>query len=131
MGGDRGDRARRRGEEGGGQAPGRPRLRPARPREGRDRRGVPPARGAGALARAHGDARDLRLRRRGGAVKGPVVENTPLFFQPAANFVTPEGAEALNFAGFEAAASAVNEGIMYPVLELLNKLGFSEMQNIL
>ena len=63
--------------------------------------------------------------------KGPVVENTPAFFQPAASFVTPEGAEALNFAGFEAAASAVNEGIMYPVLELLNKLGFSEMQNIL
>ena len=82
-------------------------------------------------ARAHGDARDLRLRRRGGAVQGPGRREHALFFQPAANFVTPEGAEALNFAGFEAAASAVNEGIMYPVLELLNKFGFSEMQNIL
>jgi len=38
--------------------------------------------------------------------KGPVVENTPLFFLPAASFVTPEGAEALNFAGFEAAPFA-------------------------
>ena len=56
--------------------------------------------------------------------KGPVVENTPLFFQPAANFVTPEGAEALNFAGFEAAASAVGAGITDPVLELYNKLVF-------
>ena len=56
--------------------------------------------------------------------KGPVVENTPAFFQPAASFVTPEGAEALNFAGFEAAASAVGAGITDPVLELYNKLVF-------
>merc|ERR1719450_1102401 len=64
-------------------------------------------------------------------LKGPVVENTPIFFQPAASPLTPEGAEALNLPGFEAAATAFNDGLALPLLELLNKLGFEEMQNMI
>jgi len=64
-------------------------------------------------------------------LKGPVVENTPFFFQPAASPLTPAGAEAWNVPGFEAAASALNEGLMYPVLALLNQLGFEEMRNLI
>jgi len=63
---------------------------------------------------------------------GPVVENTPIFFQPAANeLLTPAGAEALNVPGFEAAVTAFSDGLVLPVLELLNKLGFEEMQNLI
>jgi len=64
-------------------------------------------------------------------LKGPVVENTPVFFQPAGSIFTPAAAEQWNLAGFEAAASAFNDGFAVPFLELLNQLGFEEMANMI